>query len=178
MRLFEAHHMKLLYTPNLLRAPLVWVLLGALTLVFPLLAKAQTNDQGAVVFNGQISNQTCVLRVAESQNVNVPNDYTMRLGTVSVATADSAAVGNTFGTAKTVYFYSAANATLGPSTCSGGQAFDVGLTIPLDKTMTIGTQTLLLSNGTVAGGAAGGVALSLKSKNATFNLGNLNRPGF
>jgi type 1 fimbria pilin len=172
MRLFEAHHMKLLYTPNLLRAPLVWVLLGALTLVFPLLAKAQTNDEGAVVFNGQIYNGTCVLRVAESLSVNVPNDYTMRLGTVPVATADSAAVGSTFGTAKTVYFYSAANATLGPSTCSGGQAFDVGLTIPLDKTMTIGTQTLLLSNGTVAGGAAGGVALSLKSKNATFNLGN------
>jgi type 1 fimbria pilin len=172
MRLFEAHRMKLLYTPNLLRAPLAWVLLGALILVFPLLAKAQTNDEGAVVFNGQIYNGTCVLRVAESQNVNVPNDYTMRLGTVSVATADSAAVGNTFGTAKTVYFYTAANATLGPSTCAGGPVFDVGLTIPSDKILTIGTQTLLLSNGTVAGGAAGGVALSLKSKNATFNLGN------
>ena len=164
--------MKLLLTPNLSRTSLAWVLLGALTLVFPLLAMAQTNDQGAVVFNGQIANQTCVLRMAESQNVNVPNEYTLKLGTVSVATADSAAVGNTFGTAKTVYFYTAANATLGTGTCTGGPVFDVGLTIPLDKTMTIGTQTLLLSNGTVASGAAGGVALSLKSKMATFGTPN------
>jgi hypothetical protein len=164
--------MKLLHSPNLLRTTLAWVLLGALTLVFPLLAKAQTNDQGAVVFNGQIANQTCVLRVAEALNVNVPNDYTMRLGTVPVATADSAAVGSTFGTAKTVYFYTAANATLGPSTCNGGPIFDVGLTIPSNKTLTIGTQTLLLSNGTVAGGAVGGVALSLKSKNDSFGSGN------
>ena len=164
--------MKLLLTPTLCKTALAGVLLGALTLVFPLLTKAQTNDQGAVVFNGQISNQTCVLRVAESQNVNVPNDYTMRLGTVSVATADSAAVGNTFGTAKTVYFYTAANATLGTGTCTGGPVFDVGLTIPLDKTLTIGNQTLLLSNGTVAGGAAGGVALSLKSKTASFGTPN------
>jgi hypothetical protein len=116
MRLLEAHQMKFLLTPTLSRATLVWVLLGALTLVFPLLAKAQTNDQGAVVINGQISNQTCVLRVAESKDVNVSNDYILKLGTVPVATADSAAVGNTFGTAKTVYFYTAANATHG--TCS------------------------------------------------------------
>ena len=160
--------MKLLLTPTLLRATLVWVLLGALTLVFPLLAKAQTNDQGAVVINGQISNQTCVLRVAESKDVNVSNDYTLKLGTVPVATADSAAVGNTFGTAKTVYFYTAANATQGTGSCFGGPVFDVGLAIPSDKILTIGTQTLLLSNGTVATGAAGGVALSLKSKMASF----------
>jgi type 1 fimbria pilin len=164
--------MKLLWTPTLARTTLVWVLLGALTLVFPWLAKAQTNDQGAVVINGQISNQTCVLRVAESLNVNVSNDYTMKLGTVSVATADGAAVGSTFGTAKTVYFYTAASVREGPGSCFGGPVFDVGLTIPSDKTLTSGTQTLLLSNGTVASGAAGGVALSLKSKMATFGTPN------
>jgi hypothetical protein len=165
--------MKLLLTPNLSTTTLVWVLLGVLIMVFPLLAKAQTNDKGALVINGQISNQTCALRVADSISPIVANGYTMGLDTVPVSTADGVAVGNTFGTAKTVYFFSAADATSNTGSCFGGPVFDVGLTIPLDKTLTIGNQTLLLSNGTVAGGAAGGVALSLKSRMASVASGNV-----
>ena len=88
--------MKLLLTPTLLRATLVWVLLGALTLVFPLLAKAQTNDQGAVVINGQISIQTCVLVMSESNNIsnNTNSSLTLKLGNVPLTTAQAAAEGH------------------------------------------------------------------------------------
>jgi len=173
MRLLEAHRMKLLLTPTLLRATLVWVLLGALTLVFPLLAKAQTNDQGAVVINGQISNQTCVFVMSESNNISndTNSSLNLKLGNVPLATAQAAAEGDTFGLAKTVYFFTKTSAT-NSTACQGGPVFDIGLTVPFNKVLHTGTQTLLLSNGTVDSGAVGGVALSLKSTMGRFVDGN------
>jgi len=173
MTLFEAHRMKLLLAPTLSRTTLVWVLLGALTLVFPLLAKAQTNDQGAVVINGQISIQTCVLVMSESNNIsnNTNSSLTLKLGNVPLTTAQAAAEGGTFGLAKTVYFFTKTSAT-NSAACQGGPVFDIGLTVPFNKVLNTGTQTLLLSNGTVDSGAVGGVALSLKSRMATFGQGD------
>ena len=165
--------MKFLLTPTLSRTTLVWVLLGALTLVFPLLAKAQTNDQGAVVINGQISNQTCVFVMSESNNISndTNSSLNLKLGNVPLTTAQAAAEGDTFGLAKTVYFFTKTSAT-NSTACQGGPVFDIGLTVPFNKVLNTGTQTLLLSNGTVDSGAVGGVALSLKSRMATFGQGN------
>ena len=93
---------------------------------------------------------------------------------VPLTTAQSAAVGDTFGVAKTVYFFTknlVPDENFGIS-CLFGPSFDIGLTVPSDKILNTGSQTLLLSSGTVDSGAVGGVALSLKSRMATFAAGN------
>ena len=142
-----------------------------LALMCPWLAFAQTNDQGALKLNGQITSETCRLVMSETNDIsNSPNSsLTLKLGTVPLTTAQAAAVGATFGPAKTVYFFTKSSAASLPAdfSCSGGQAFDVGLTLPSDKILNTGSQTLLLSNGTVDSGAVGGVALSLKSTMAS-----------
>ena len=142
----------------------------------PWLAFALTNDQGQMVLNGQITTQTCVFVMSESNNISndTNSSLTLKLGTVPLTTAQAAAVDATFGPAKTVYFFTKSSAASLPAdfSCSGGQAFDVGLTLPSDKILNTGSQTLLLSSGTVDSGAVGGVALSLKSRMATFAAGN------
>ena len=138
-------------------------------LLCPWLAFAQNNDQGSLTLNGQITTQTCLLLMTEDNatNSNAVSTLTMKLGTVPLTTAQAAAVGSTFGEAKTVYFLSKALDPFPAETsCPLGPTFDVGLTIPSDKILNTGSQTLLLSNGTVNSGAVGGVALSLKSSTA------------
>ena len=139
----------------------------------PWLAFAQTNDQGQMVLNGQITTQTCVFVMSESNNISndTNSSLTLKLGTVPLTTAQAAAVDATFGPAKTVYFFTKTSAT-NPAICQGGPVFDIGLTVPSDKILNTGSQTLLLSSGTVDSGAVGGVALSLKSRMATFAAGN------
>ena len=165
--------MKLFLPSTLWKTAFAWVLLGALTVVFPLSAKAQTNDQGEMVIKGQISNQTCVFVMSESNNISNDTNasLTLKLGNVPLTTAEAAAVGDTIGLAKTVYFFTKTSAN-GTGLCPGGPVFDIGLTVPLSKVLDTGTRTLLLSNGTVDSGAMGGVALSLKSRMATFGQGN------
>ena len=144
-------------------------------LLCPWLAFAQTNDQGALKLNGQITSATCQFVMSESNVLdsntiaNANSSLTMKLGTVPLTTAQAAAVGATFGPAKTVYFFTKSSAASLPAdfSCSGGQAFDVGLTLPSDKILNTGSQTLLLSSGTADSGAVGGVALSLKSTMAS-----------
>ena len=123
-------------------------------LLCPWLAFAQTNDQGALKLNGQITSATCQFVMSESNVLdsntiaNANSSLTMKLGTVPLTTAQAAAVGATFGPAKTVYFFTKSSAASLPAdfSCSGGQAFDVGLTLPSDKILNTGSQTLLLSS--------------------------------
>ena len=144
-------------------------------LLCPWLAFAQYNDQGALKLNGQITSETCRLVMSETNDIsNSPNSsLTLKLGTVPLTTAQAAAVGATFGQAKTVYFFSQSSSpTLNNFACPTGATFDIGLAVPSDKVLNTGSQSLLLSNGTVSSGAVGGVALSLKSRQSAFSSGN------
>ncbi len=162
---------QLLHTFSLRARWLGWALLC------PWLAFAQNNDQGSLTLNGQITSATCQFVMSESNVLdsntiaNANSSLTMKLGTVPLTTAQAAALGATFGPAKTVYFFTKSSAASLPAdfSCSGGQAFDVGLTLPSDKILNTGSQTLLLSTGTADSGAVGGVALSLKSTSALIN---------
>jgi hypothetical protein len=147
--------------------------MGMALMMCPWLAFAQNNDQGQLVLNGQITFQSCAFVMSESNNISndTNSSLTLKLGTVPLTTAQAAAVGATFGPAKTVYFFTKTSAT-NPTVCQGGPLFDIGLTVPSDKILNTGSQTLLLSSGTVDSGAVGGVALSLKSRMATFAAGN------
>lgn len=144
-----------------------------LALMCPWLAFAQTNDQGQLVLNGQITTQSCVFVMSETNSISndTNSSLTLKLGNVPLTTAQAATVGSTFGEAKTVYFFTKTSAT-NPAVCFGGPVFDIGLTVPSSKILNTGSQTLLLSNGTIDSGAVGGVGLLLKSRMATFGQGN------
>ena len=138
-------------------------------LLCPWLAFAQTNDQGSMTLNGQITTQSCVFVMSETNNINndTNSSLTLKLGNVPLTTAQAAAVGDNIGQAKTVYFFTKTSA-INPTICQGGPVFDIGLTLPSSKILNTGSQTLLLSNGTIDSGAVGGVALSLKSTMGRF----------
>ena len=144
-----------------------------LALMCPWLAFAQNNDQGSLTLNGQITTQSCVFVMSETNSISndTNSSLTLKLGNVPLTTAQAATVGSAFGEAKTVYFFTKTSAT-NPAACQGGPVFDIGLTVPSSKILNTGSQTLLLSNGTIDSGAVGGVGLLLKSRMATFGQGN------
>lgn len=153
---------------SILRAHwLTWVVFA------PCLALAQSNDQGQLGVKGQITLQSCAFVMSESNNINNDTNasLTLKLGNIPLTTVQNTAVGSTFGVAKTVYFFTKTSAA-NSSSCQGGPVFDVGLTLPPNKVLTTNAQSFLLSNGSVDTGAAGGVALSLKANQITFNAGD------
>jgi hypothetical protein len=125
MRHFDAHHVKLSWTPTLWKTALAGVLLGALSI-----GHAQTNDQGTLVLSGTISKTTCVLNFGDAQST-LAGRKTLSFGSISTASIPSDD-GLTFGTKPTVIL-SVTNAD--GNTCDGigSGKWDVGVSIDPSK---------------------------------------------
>ena len=142
--------------------------------------KAQSSDAAGVKVLGQVTTVSCQLVMTTDVN---PNLFTtvhkpfinLDLGSGTLAAANAANVGSTFGEAKTIFLFSRGG--IG-SNCSGGPTFDIGLTINQDKVVNVGTSSFLRSNDSAPGGVAQGVALSLLSNHRDISAPTANRvPG-
>jgi type 1 fimbria pilin len=172
MRHFEAHHMKLSWTPSLWKTALAWVLLGALAI-----GHAQTNDQGTLNFSGTISKTTCVLNFGDAQST-LTGVKTLSFGSIP---ASRIPVGDWQGLdligAKTVVL-SVKNAD--GSTCDGigSGKWDVGISIPDTQSTPSGFGTDVLLAGdpsTVNARFTKELGIFLQtSKNATVGTTTLN----
>ena len=141
--------------------------------------KAQSSDSAGVKVLGQVTTVSCQLFMTEDP---IP-DFTstnsrsllLDLGSGTLAAANAANVGSTFGEAKTIFLFT----SRGPGRdCSGGPTFDIGLTINQDKVVNVGTNSFLRSNDSAPGGVAQGVALSLLSNHRDISAPTANRvPG-
>ncbi len=124
--------------------------------------KAQSSDAAGVKVLGQVTTVSCQLVMTTDVN---PNLFTtvhkpfinLDLGSGTLAAANAANVGSTFGEAKTIFLFTRGAVR----ECVGGPTFDIGLTINQDKVVNVGTNSFLRSNDSAPGGVAQGVALSL-----------------
>ena len=141
--------------------------------------KAQSSDAAGVKVLGQVTTVSCQLVMTTDVN---PNLFTtvhkpfinLDLGSGTLAAANAANVGSTFGVPKTIFLFTRGAVR----ECVGGPTFDIGLTINQDKVVDVGTNTFLKSNDSVPGGAAQGVALSLLSNHRDIAAPTVNRvPG-
>ena len=132
-------------------------------MAFSTQVKSQSSDAAGVKVLGQVTTVSCQLVMTTDVN---PNLFTtvhkpfinLDLGSGTLAAANAANVGSTFGEAKTIFLFT----SRGPGRdCSGGPTFDIGLTINQDKVVNVGTNSFLRSNDSAPGGVAQGVALSL-----------------
>ena len=124
--------------------------------------KAQSSDSAGVKVLGQVTTVSCQLVMTTDPNPSFSSTHNpslaLNLGSTTLAAANSANVGSTFGEAKTIFLFT----SRGPGRdCSGGPTFDIGLTINQDKVVNVGTNSFLRSNDSAPGGVAQGVALSL-----------------
>ena len=124
--------------------------------------KAQSSDSAGVKVLGQVTTVSCQLVMTTDPNPSFSSTHNpslaLNLGSTTLAAANAANVGSTFGEAKTIFLFS--RQTVG-SSCTGGPTFDIGLTINQDKVVNVGTNSFLRSNDSAPGGVAQGVALSL-----------------
>ena len=124
--------------------------------------KAQSSDSAGVKVLGQVTTVSCQLVMTTDPNPSFSSTHNpslaLNLGSTTLAAANAANVGSTFGEAKTIFLFT----SRGPGRdCSGGPTFDIGLTINQDKVVNVGTNSFLRSNDSAPGGVAQGVALSL-----------------
>ena len=124
--------------------------------------KAQSSDSAGVKVLGQVTTVSCQLVMTTDPNPSFSSTHNpslaLNLGSTTLAAANSANVGSTFGEAKTIFLFSRGGVG---SNCPGGPTFDIGLTINQDKVVNVGTNSFLRSNDSAPGGVAQGVALSL-----------------
>jgi type 1 fimbria pilin len=143
MRLFEAHHMKLLLTPSLWKTAFAGVLLGALAM-----GHAQTNDQGTLNFSGTISKTTCVLSFGDAQST-LAGRKTLSFGSIPTSQIPTGQFQGFLSLApKQTVILSVKNAD--GSTCDGigNGKWDVRTTVPTANVVTAtGGTTALQSDG-------------------------------
>ena len=124
--------------------------------------KAQSSDAAGVKVLGQVTTVSCQLVMTTDPNPSFSSTHNpslaLNLGSTTLAAANAANVGSTFGEAKTIFLFSRGGVG---SNCPGGPTFDIGLTINQDKVVNVGTNSFLRSNDSAPGGVAQGVALSL-----------------
>jgi type 1 fimbria pilin len=125
MRHFEAHHMKLSWTPSLWKTAFAGVLLGALAM-----GRAQTNDQGTLNFSGTISKTTCVLNFGDAQST-LTGVKTLSFGSIPVTKIPGGDFQGLNQIGSKTVILSVKNAD--GSTCDGignNGKWDVGISIP------------------------------------------------
>jgi type 1 fimbria pilin len=142
MRHFEAHHMKLSWTPSLWKTALAWVLLGALAM-----GHAQTNDQGTLDFSGTITKTTCVLNFGDAQST-LSGVKTLSFGSIPASNIPLTQFSG-LGIAKKTVILSVQNADGANCDGIGSGNWDVGISITdLTRVVTTsGGSKLLLSDG-------------------------------
>jgi hypothetical protein len=140
--------------------------------------KAQSSDSAGVKVLGQVTTVSCQLFMTTDPNPSFSStnsrSLALDLGSTTLAAANAANVGSTFGEAKTIFLFTRGAVR----ECVGGPTFDIGLTINQDKVVNVGTNSFLKSNDSAPGGVAQGVALSLLSNHRDISAPTANRvPG-
>ncbi len=148
-------------------------------MAFSTQVKAQSSDAAGVKVLGQVTTVSCQLVMTTDPNPSLSSTHNpslaLNLGSTTLAAANAANVGSTFGEAKTIFLFSRGGVG---SNCNGGPTFDIGLTINQDKVVNVGTNSFLRSNDSAPGGVAQGVALSLLSNHRDISAPTANRvPG-
>ena len=120
------------------------------------------NDKGTLIINGQISSSTCVLSLGDG-GTTASGSKTLSLGP-RTSTEAGTVDGVTFGTAQTAVF-SILNSTGNTCVLNGNNAWDIGIQLDSSQVSSItnGTNSVLLSSGTSAAGAATGVGVLIKT---------------
>jgi hypothetical protein len=153
----------------------VQVLAILVFLAFSAQAKAQSSDFADMKILGQISTVTCSFVITTDPVPTFLSQHnpslTLDLGTTTLSDAKAVAVGSTFGDKKTIFLFTRQN---GNASCDGGPTFDIGLSIPSNKVIDVGTKTFLQSNGSDGKVVAQGVALSLVANHRSILKPNTN----
>ena len=145
-------------------------------LAFSAQAKAQTSDSAEMKILGQISTISCVLVMTTDAVPTFRSQHNpslaLDLGITNLSDAKAVAVGSTFGSKKTIFLFTRQNDNI--SQCSGGPTFDIGLSVPSNKVIDVGTKTFLQSNALNGNVVAQGVALSLVANHRRISNPNTN----